>query len=181
VAELQLWPGDRIRYHVARDGRIDLLELRPPAKGMSDDRSAAVYSWEVRKSGAELQEAVDKRVPVGTLTDLRVARRGVSGRIVELTVVGSRGTSIVKGFDVRNLLDVRESLTVIEIQRDQGGRIASAVFAGKGWGHGVGLCQVGAYGMAVRGADYKEILGHYYPGISIARAPSESSAAAGSR
>ena len=84
-------------------------------------------------------------------------------------------------FRVRKQLEYFQSLTVIEIQRDQGGRIASAVFAGKGWGHGVGLCQVGAYGMAVRGADYKEILGHYYPGISIARAPSESSAAAGSR
>jgi len=126
-----------------------------------------VYSWEVRKSGAELQEAVDKRVPVGTLTDLRVARRGVSGRIVELTVVGSRGTSIVKGFDVRNLLDVRESLTVIEIQRDGAGAITGAVLAGKGWGHGVGLCQVGAYGMAMRGSDYKAILSHYYPGTSL--------------
>jgi stage II sporulation protein D len=167
VSELQLWPGDRIRYHVESGGRIDFLELRPPAKGLSDDRSAVVYSWEVRKTAAELQEAVDKRVPVGTLTDLRVVRRGVSGRIVELAVVGSRGTSIVKGFDVRNLLDVRESLTVIELQRDGSGGITGAVLAGKGWGHGVGLCQVGAYGMAMRGADYKAILSHYYPGTSL--------------
>jgi len=167
VAELQLWPGDRVRYHLDREGRVDLLELRPPTKGLSDDRSAAVYSWEVRKTGAELQDAVDKRVPVGTLQDLRVVRRGVSGRVVELAVVGSTGTTVVKGFDVRNLLDLRESLTVIELQRDAAGGIASAVFAGKGWGHGVGLCQVGAYGMAMRGADYKTILGHYYPGTSV--------------
>ena len=181
VGALQLWPGDKVRYHKDASGRIDFLELRPPVKGLSDDRSAAVYAWEVKKTASELADAVAKRVSVGTLQDLRVVRRGVSGRIVELEVVGSSGSTVVKGFDVRNLLDLRESLTVIEIQRDQGGRIASAVFAGKGWGHGVGLCQVGAYGMAVRGADYKEILGHYYPGISIGRAPSEASAAPGSR
>lgn len=167
VGQLQLWPGDRVRYHLDGEGRIDLLELRPPAKGLSDDRSAAVYAWEVRKTGAELQEAVDKRVPVGTLQDLKVVRRGVSGRIVELAVVGSGGTTVVKGFDVRNLLDLRESLTVIELQRNSSGGIVSAVFAGKGWGHGVGLCQVGAYGMAMRGSDYKEILSHYYPGTTI--------------
>jgi stage II sporulation protein D len=177
VQSLQLWPGDRVRYHLNAADQIDLLELRPPAKGLADDRSAAVYAWEVRKTGAELREAVDKRVSVGELRDLRVVRRGVSGRIVELEVVGSAGSTVVKGFDVRNLLDLRESLTVIELQRDASGRIASVVFAGKGWGHGVGLCQVGAYGMAVRGTDYRKILAHYYTGIAITKnvAPGSSS------
>lgn len=170
VAQLQLWPGDRVRVHRDGKGLVDFLELRPPAKGLSDDRSAAVYAWEVRKTGDELQSTIDKRVSVGTLQDLRPTRRGRSGRIVELDVVGSRGSTVVKGFDVRNLLDLRESLTVIELQRDPSGRIVSAVFAGKGWGHGVGLCQVGAYGMAQRGANYREILQHYYPGIALAPA-----------
>ena len=180
VAALQLWPGDKVRYHRGADGRIDFLELRPPVKGLSDDRSAAVYAWEVKKTAAELTESVERRVSVGTLQDLRVVRRGVSGRIVELEVVGSSGSTVVKGFDVRNLLDLRESLTVIELQRDPGGRIISAVFAGKGWGHGVGLCQVGAYGMAVRGSDYKMILEHYYPGIALTKMASDAPAAAGS-
>jgi len=179
VGELQLWPGDRVRYHLDREGRIDLLELRPPTKGLSDDRSAAVYAWEVRKTGEELEEAVNKRVSVGTLSDLRVVRRGASGRIVELAVVGSKASTVVKGFDVRNLLDLRESLTVIELQRDPSGRISSAVFAGKGWGHGVGLCQVGAYGMAMRGSDYKEILAHYYPGTALSKGESATAPVAG--
>jgi stage II sporulation protein D len=93
----------------------------------------------------------------------------MSGRIVELEVVGSTGSTVVKGFDVRNLLDLRESLTVIELQRDPAGRISSVVFTGKGWGHGVGLCQVGAYGMALRGATYRDILIHYYSGIVITK------------
>ena len=120
-----------------------------------------------------------KLVAQKTLLDLRAVRRGVSGRIVELAVVGSKGSTVVKGFDVRNLLDLRESLTVIELQRDPSGRITSAVFAGKGWGHGVGLCQVGAYGMAMRGSDYKEILSHYYPGIALSKGDAAPAPAAG--
>ena len=80
---------------------------------------------------------------------------------------GSRSSTIVRGFDVRRLLDLRESLMVIDLQRDERGRIEAAVFTGKGWGHGVGMCQVGAYGMALRGASYLEILGHYYTGATI--------------
>ncbi|HEX4823109.1 MAG TPA: SpoIID/LytB domain-containing protein [Candidatus Polarisedimenticolaceae bacterium] len=169
VASLALWPGDRVRAHHDGSGRVDFLELRPPAKGLSDDRSAAVYQWEVRTSGADLEAAINKRVSVGKLRDLRILKRGVSGRIVQIEVVGQAGSTVVTGFDVRNLLDLRESLTVIELQRDAGGAITAAVFAGKGWGHGVGLCQVGAYGMALRGASYREILEHYYPGIAISK------------
>jgi len=169
VATLALWPGDRVRCHRDGNGRVDFLELRPPAKGLSDDRTAAVYQWEVRTSGADLEAAINKRVSVGKLRDLRILKRGVSGRIVQLEVVGSTGSTVVTGFDVRNLLDLRESLTVIELQRDAAGAVTAAVFAGKGWGHGVGLCQVGAYGMALRGAAYREILQHYYPGIAITK------------
>lgn len=171
TARLELWPGDRVRLRRGDDGRIDFLELRPPLKGASDDRSASVYSWEVRKSRTELDESVGRRLAVGALKDLLVRRRGVSGRIVELEVVGASASSVVKGFDIRGLLDLRESLAVIEIQRAASGDIQSVLFAGKGWGHGVGLCQVGAYGMALRGADYRKILQHYYAGSVLGSAP----------
>jgi stage II sporulation protein D len=171
VAELTLWPGDRLRYRVAPDGRVDWMELLPPVKGISDDRSAKVYAWEVRSTRAAVEASLERRVSVGRLRDLRVRRRGVSGRIVELEVVGDRGTAVVKGFDVRRLLGLRESLAVIETQRDAAGEIHSVVFAGKGWGHGVGLCQVGAYGMALRGANYRDILAHYYRGARLETLP----------
>jgi len=165
---LELWPGDRVRFRTS-SGAIDLLELMPPVKGASDDRSAKVYSWEVRRSRHQLERVINRSVSVGRLQDLQVVRRGVSGRVVELKVVGSEGSTVVRGFDVRRLLDLREILLVIEPQRDAEGRIEAVVFAGKGWGHGVGLCQVGAYGMAVRGAGYREILGHYYRGARLER------------
>lgn len=167
--KLELWPGDRVRFRTSRQGAIDFLELLPPVKGTSDDRSARVYSWEERKSRQDLEVAVNRRVEVGRLLDLQVLRRGVSGRVVELKVVGSTGTTVVRGFDVRRLLDLRESLLVIEVQRGAQGEIEAVVFAGKGWGHGVGLCQVGAYGMALRGSSYREILTHYYTGVTLAR------------
>jgi stage II sporulation protein D len=168
---LELWPGDRVRYRTDAQGRVAFLELRPPVKGSSDDRYAKVYSWEVRMTRAELEEALRRRIDVGKLLELDVVRRGVSGRIVELAVRGERGRSVVKGFDVRTLLGLRESLTVVEPQRDAEGEIAAVVFAGKGWGHGVGLCQVGAYGMALRGAKHGEILGHYYRGAALETIP----------
>ena len=164
---LEIWPGDRMRFRTNAAGAIDFLELLPPVKGASDDRSAAVYSWQVRRSRRQLEAVINRRIAVGRLKDLQIIRRGVSGRVVELRVVGSRGSTVVRGFDVRNLLDLREILAVIEIQRDEAGEIDAVVFAGKGWGHGVGLCQVGAYGMALRGASYGEILAHYYSGTRL--------------
>ncbi len=171
VARLRLLPGDRLRWHADDAGRADVLELRPPVKGVADDRSAAVYAWEVHKTRRELEEVIGKRVRVGTLRDLKVVKRGVSGRIVALEVVGSRGRQTVRGFDVRNLLDLRETLAAFEIQRDRAGEIIAVAFHGKGWGHGVGLCQVGAYGMALRGEGYRAILAHYYPGTTLSSAP----------
>jgi stage II sporulation protein D len=173
VERLALWPGDTLRMHIDPDGAVDFLELLAPVKGSADDRSVEVFSWEVRKSRRDLETAINRRLSLGTLKELQVVRRGASGRIVELRVVGSEGTSLVRGFDLRRLLDLRELPRVIEVQRDRNGELAAAVFAGKGWGHGVGLCQVGAYGMALRGSDYRAILSHYYAGAELTRLAAE--------
>lgn len=171
VAEsLDLWPGDRVRVRTDLQGRVDFLEVLGTLRGVSDDRSATVHSWTVRLERGELESAVARRLAVGDLEDLRVVRRGVSGRIAELLVVGSVGEARVRGFDVRKLLDLRENLTSMEVQRDAAGRLTGVVCAGRGWGHGVGLCQVGAYGMAIRGKNYEEILSHYYQGTRLGTA-----------
>jgi stage II sporulation protein D len=169
VSALTLWPGDRIRYREGANGKVTYLELRPPIKGLSDDRSSSRYAWEVRKSRAQLARSVGRRLSVGDLVDLIVLKRGVSGRISELEVVGTSGRVKVQGFDVRRLLDLQESLTVVEPIRNRSGRLTAVVFAGKGWGHGVGMCQVGAYGMALRGEKYRDSLSHYYQGSSLRR------------
>ncbi len=170
-SELELWPGDRVRFRLDAAGRIDFLELLPPVRGLADDRSSSRFSWQERKSRNELEREINRRVKIGTLLDLRVMRRGVSGRVAELEVVGSEGRTLIRGFDVRRLLGLQESLMVLEPQRTSEGRLEAVVFTGKGWGHGVGLCQVGAYGMALRGADYRAILAHYYPGTEVREPP----------
>ncbi len=173
TGRLVLWPGDRIRFRTDGAGRVDFVELRPPVKGASDDRSAVVHSWEVRKTREELAESLGRRFSVGSPQAFRVVRRGVSGRIVEIEVAGTEGAVTLRGFDVRTALDLRESLVSLEVQRDRQGNLEAVVFAGKGWGHGVGLCQVGAYGMAIRGATYRGILGHYYRGTEVRTLPLE--------
>ena len=104
------------------------------------------------------------------MRDVVVRRLGVSGRVVELAVVGSEGELLLKGLKIRWALGLRENLFVVDRERDARGQVERFVFTGKGWGHGVGLCQVGAFGMAQSGSSYEQILAHYYSGIRLDRA-----------
>ena len=74
------------------------------------------------------------------------------------------------GLRVRWGLGLRENLFVINRERDASGGVKRFIFTGKGWGHGVGLCQVGSFGMARAGSTYDRILQHYYTGITLAQA-----------
>ena len=75
----------------------------------------------------------------------------------------------VSGLQICSVLGLRDTLFVIDRSWDEDGRVEAFTFSGRGWGHGVGLCQVGAYGMAVGGARYRDILKKYYTGVSIAK------------
>ena len=104
------------------------------------------------------------------MTDLLPRRLGISGRVVELAVTGTGGELLLKGLQVRWGLGLRENLFVVDRERDAAGAVERFVFTGKGWGHGVGLCQVGAFGMAQSGSTYEQILQHYYTGVGLERA-----------
>ena len=82
-------------------------------------------------------------------------------------VVGSNGRRTVRALRLRTLLGLRDSLFSFDIERNARGAILGMTFYGRGWGHGVGMCQVGAYGMAMDGATYEEILKKYYRGIDL--------------
>ena len=101
------------------------------------------------------------------MLDLVPTRVGVSGRVVELRVLGSEGQLDLRGQRVRLGLGLRESLFVLHRETDAQGEVERFVITGKGWGHGVGLCQVGASGMARAGASFEEILKHYYTGVAV--------------
>jgi len=167
---LALAVGDPISFHLNGEGKIDAVLLDASSRGAADDRSSTYYSWEVRYSRQEMEDLIRKRVDVGKLSDVVIAKRGVSGRVIQLKITGSRGVFTLNGFKIRTALGIRENLFTIERQMDPGGGVRVFTFSGKGWGHGVGLCQVGAYGMAVRGETFDRILKHYYSGIDLIRA-----------
>src|SRR5262249_3238555 len=153
------------------DGTVDCLIVKANYRGASDDRYTVNYVWEVRIPREELETRIQSRASIGRLLDVIPGKRGVSGRIVDLTVVGSAGRFTFHGFNIVRLLGLRETLFLVERQLAPDGAVETFVFSGKGWGHGVGLCQVGAYGMALRGKTFDQILTHYYTGIAIEKIP----------
>ena len=166
ASRLTILPNDRVKYRTSDDG-IDLLVLTED--GGSFDRSSRFSHWLIRKSAEDLSREVNASLnrDVGPVFDLRPKRYGASGRIAELEVVGRDGTATLRGLAIRRALGIRENLFFFDRQAAPDGTARGWVFTGRGWGHGVGMCQVGAYGMAASGFSYRDILSHYYPGTRI--------------
>ncbi len=138
------------------------------------------FRWTVRYSRAEVEELLRRRLAgaaaLAELRDLRVRARGVSGRayIVEaewLDAGGAVQTSRIESeYRIRQVLHAKflySSAFVARIERGADGRVADVVLRGAGWGHGVGLCQLGALGMALIGHDAETICRHYYPSATL--------------
>jgi stage II sporulation protein D len=162
--------GEPVTYHTDARGAIDYLELHAPPKGASAERVSPYTMWTTTLSASEVANRLARRTGrIGTLVDLRVVARGVSRRALDLEVTGTNGTAHVRGGRIRSALGLREQLFVIDRKYDESGRVTSFVFTGRGWGHGVGMCQVGAYGMARAGLGYEQILKNYYTGIDLTK------------
>ena len=79
------------------------------------------------------------------------------------------GVATVRALRLRSLLGLRDSLVTFDEERNASGSLLGVTFYGQGWGHGVGMCQVGAYGMAMAGATHEQILTKYYTGIALTK------------
>ncbi len=140
-----------------------------------DRETADFYRWRVRYSQEELAALILRRsgVDYGHILALEPLERGTSGRIVRLRIVGTKRTKVIgKELEIRRTLSPShlyssaftvhpESATTVD------GVPAAFELRGAGWGHGVGLCQIGAAVMGALGYDYREILSHYFPGSEI--------------
>ncbi|MDH4196120.1 MAG: SpoIID/LytB domain-containing protein [Candidatus Aminicenantes bacterium] len=166
ASRLTFLGGEHVRWLV-RDDEVRLLEAFVLTGSHVLDRSSPFNRWQVRKTREELAATLNGHVPVGELFDLNVRRRGASGRVTELEITGTAGKFVVRGLKVRWALGLRDTLFALDREFDADGKPAAFTFTGRGWGHGVGLCQVGAYGMALAGADYRTILKKYYPGVKV--------------
>ena len=132
-----------------------------------DQETTDFYRWTQVYGVSELSELVAKKsgTDIGRILRMEALERGESGRIYKLKIVGSDKTLIVgKELEIRKILSeshLKSSAFDVEMTEDE------VILHGKGWGHGVGLCQIGAAVMASEGYTYEEILKHYYPGTSI--------------
>jgi len=170
VPSVTLVGGESVTYHLAANGQIDFLEVKPAANGAAADRFSPFSSWITELTVGQVQARLARAARgIGTITDLRVVSRGSSHRVTDLEVVGTNGTAHVRGGRIRSALGLREQLFVIDREYDDSGRVTQFVFNGRGWGHGVGMCQVGAYGLARQGWSYEQILKAYYTGIELTR------------
>ena len=123
--------------------------------------------WTVRVPLEEITSALRKAKRIeAEIRGVSVATRTTSGRAEGLTLQTAGGPRPLLAVELRQLLGYTRLPSLFFEVRTEGG---SAVFRGKGSGHGVGLCQWGARGRALKGAGYREILGHYYPGAEIRR------------
>jgi hypothetical protein len=160
------WIGGELIEFRAENGAIPMLVYRINFANPAADRYSRLAIWQVHKTAAEL-DAAFRPLNIGELTDLRVADRGPSARAVNTEVVGARARRTVPALRLRTLLGLRDTLFTYDIERNARGAVIGMMFYGRGWGHGVGMCQVGAYGMALDGAGYEEILKKYYKGIEL--------------
>ena len=130
------------------------------------------YRWKVVYTQAELSSLVAERsgIDFGTIEELQPLERGASGRIVKLKIAGTKTTRVVgKELEIRRWLSTSHlysSAFVVDKVVDSSGEV-QFVLKGAGWGHGVGLCQIGAAMMGERGCSCGQILSFYYPGAIL--------------
>ncbi len=142
-----------------------------------DQETADFYRWRVEIPQQKLRKLIEERTQMtfGDIVDLVPVQRGASGRIIRLKVVGKeREFTIGKELEIRRLLsDTHLYSSAFVVERNgvdpATGVPQSVTLIGAGWGHGVGLCQIGAAVMADKGYEYQQILRHYYKGVSIQR------------
>jgi stage II sporulation protein D len=160
------WIGGELVDFRAEGTSIPMLVYRINFANPAADRFSRLALWQVHKTKAEL-DAAFRPLNIGEFTDMRVLQRGSSERLVSTEIAGSAARRTVPALRLRTLLGLRDSLFSYDIERNGSGSVVGATFFGRGWGHGVGMCQVGAFGMALEGATYEQILKKYYNGIEL--------------
>lgn len=161
--EASLWIHSSPEAYCNLKDKTLLEEILSPVDRQTED----FFRWRVEYPQNELEEILREKsgVDFGTLKEITPLRRGPSGRIFLLKIVGSKSSLVVgKELEIRRWLSrshLYSSAFAITREADR------FIFHGAGWGHGVGLCQIGAAVMALRGFSAEEILKHYFRGVEI--------------
>ena len=162
--------GEAVIFHISAKGEVDYLEIKPAVDGASAERFSPFTNWTTELSLGQVQARLARSVRgIGAITNLRVAKRGSSRRVTDLEVIGTQGIAHVRGGRIRSALGLREQLFVIDRVYGANDRVTGFVFIGRGWGHGVGMCQYGAFGLARQGLNAEQILKTYYTGTELTK------------
>lgn len=160
--------GDRVTVIHDRAGTVAGLIIQANYDGAAFDRTSSFSSWIRSFRANELVDSINRRHPITSLSDLRILSADQIGRISAMEfVTGDGSTFTLRGLPVRWGLNVPDNLFAFMKSKDPDG-VDRYTFYGKGWGHGTGMCQVGAYGMALRGHTAEQIVEHYYTGAQVA-------------
>ncbi len=140
-----------------------------------DQETTDFYRWKVEYTQAEISELLIRKsgIDFGEIVDLIPVKRGESARLIELKIIGTKETIIVgKELEIRKWLSnshLYSSGFVVDKSDIMNGIPQKFTLIGAGWGHGVGLCQIGAAVMGEKGYSYQEILLHYFKGAELKR------------
>jgi SpoIID/LytB domain protein len=155
-------PGGPVAYGIDR-----WLNSSPPAYCSADKDS---FRWNRRYTIQELSQTMNRHYPVGAIRNIEMGDRGPGGRLKWVRVTGTNGVETIhKELPIRRAFGALPSaMCIINVERRNGEAVAVSIVGG-GRGHGVGLCQHGARGMAIQGITYDDILNHYFSGAKIER------------
>jgi stage II sporulation protein D len=170
VDRLTLIGGERVIYHLNAKGQVDFLEASISNRSASSDRFSSVAQWQERITVEDLQQRFARiRINVGQVDKIEPLSFSSSSRVTELEVTGDDGRARLGRSQIRAALGLKEYLFVVDRETDARGQLVAFVFTGRGWGHGVGMCQTGAYGLAKEGYSSTAILQRYYAGVKLQR------------
>ncbi len=165
-------------FHSSSGGHTENVEdvwlsALPYLRAVPDyDQAAPVFQWTVTFSADQMRQKI---TGVGNIISFAAERSTPRGRLKSVRVVGDAGERVLTGDEMRQALNLRSTLFTIQPQSD---RVASAQgiptpggfqVIGRGFGHGIGMSQYGAYGMASQGRNYRDIVLHYYQGAILSQ------------
>lgn len=171
----EVWPQEAPRPYL-----VSVVD-RHPATGEAFDSTSSRFRWTQSWTRAELDSILNRTLAdsvriggsVGSLRDVQIVEKTPSGRIRRMVITTTTGTFDVGGDRIRWIFPTQAGAILnssrfdVEIERDGSGAIVAVTANGGGWGHGIGMCQVGAMGRARAGQDYRTILSAYYRGTDI--------------
>lgn len=144
-------------------------EKLPPLAGVKCGycENSKYYTWSVNiEKSAMLQKLQKAKVNVSNIVSVKTVNPGPGGHVSEVEIIDAKGKEQMNANRFRLLVGPNNLYSTAFTARNNG---KSITFSGKGWGHGVGLCQYGVQGMAKKGFNWREILGHYYPKSELRR------------